>query len=448
MPSSQSTMNFPLLSRKPLQVGFTGGALSSDGGLLLLAQLDRKLRLTERVAACLHDPRRQQSVQHSYLDLLRQRLYQLAAGYEDANDATTLRHDPAFKLAVGRAPLSGADLASQPTLSRLEATLAEAECDKINGVLLAQFLDTARRRPRTVVLDMDTSEHETHGQQSFSFYNDFYGATCYLPRFLFASVPGERDQSLVRAELPDHHGEETEAILANLASTVTALRERWPGVRLRLRADAGFADPELYTWLETHNVAYALGIGANAVLQRLAAPLCTRAKRAAAASPTGSACLYGRVWYQAGSWEKQRRVVVKVTVTPAGQKVRFLVCWGLDGPPREQYAFYGGRGDCENRIKELKEGVRSDRLSCEEFASNKVRLMLSSVAYVLLQGLRRLARGTEWGQAQVARLRLCLLKIGARVVESQRRVVVELCSSYPWQEGWQRLVAATGIGHG
>jgi hypothetical protein len=441
-------MNFPLLSRKPLQVGFTGGALSSDGGLLLLAQLDRCLCLTERVAACLHDPRRQNSVQHSYLDLLRQRVYQLAAGYEDANDATTLRHDPAFKLAVGRAPLSGADLASQPTLSRLEASLAEVECDRINGVLLSQFLDASRRRPRTVVLDMDTSEHETHGQQSFAFYNDFYGSTCYLPRFLFASVPGERDQYLVRAELPDHHGNETEAILDHLASTVTALRERWPGLRVRLRADAGFADPELYTWLETHDVAYAIGLAANAVLQRLAAPLCARAKQAAAASPTGSACLYGKVWYQAGSWEKQRRVVVKVTVTPAGQKVRFLVCWGLGGAPRELYAFYGGRGDSENRIKELKEGVRSDRLSCGEFASNKVRLMLASVAYVLLQGLRRLASGSEWATAQVERLRLGLIKIGARVVESQRRVVVELCSSYPWQGTWQRLVEVTGSGRG
>jgi hypothetical protein len=219
-------------------------------------------------------------------------------------------------------------------------------------------------------------------------------------------------------------------------------------VRLRLRADAGFADPELYTWLETHAIAYAIGIAANAVLQRLAAPLCARAQKAAAAAATGSACLYGRIWYQAGSWEKQRRVVVKVTVTPAGQKVRFLVCWGLGGPPREQYAFYGGRGDCENRIKELKEGVHSDRLSCMEFASNKVRLLLAAVAYVLLQGLRRLARGTEWGQAQVVRLRLCLLKIGARVVESQRRVVVELCSSYPWQGAWQRLEEATRIGRG
>jgi hypothetical protein len=448
MSDSHSVLNFPLLARKPVSVDFSGGSLSSDGGLLLLAQLDRKLRLTERVAACLHDPRRPNRVQHARIDLLRQRVYQMAAGYEDANDATALRHDPAFKLAVGRPPRSGADLASQPTLSRLEATIAEEECDAINGVLLEQFLDRERRTPRTVVLDLDTSEHETHGQQAFAFYNDFYGSTCYLPRFLFASVPGERDQSLVRAELPDHQGEQTEAILESLTEVVATLRERWPGLRVRLRADAGFADPALYTWLEANDIAYAIGIGANSVLQRRAKPLCQRAQKAAATSPTLSACLYGTVWYQAGTWEKKRRVVVKVTVTPAGQKVRFLVVFGLGGTPREQYRFYGGRGDCENRLKELKEGVRSDRLSCWEFASNKVRLMLSSVAYVLLQGLRRLARGTEWAAAQVERLRLCLIKIGARVLESQRRVRVELCSSYPWREAWQRLAQAVGIGTG
>jgi hypothetical protein len=439
MPSSQTAMLFPLLSPKPVVVDFSGGSLSSDGGLLLLAHLDRTLGLTAAVAACGHDPRRKNSVQHSFLDLIRQRVYQIAAGYEDANDAHTLRHDPAFKLACGRAPLTGDDLASQPTLSRLEATVDEDACARVNDVLLSQFLKASRPRPRTVVLDIDTSEHTTHGQQELAFYNGFYASTCYLPRFLFASLPGEADQFLVRAELPDHQEEQTEAILTSLATVVSTLRVRWPGVWVRLRADAGFADPELYAWLEANDVAYAISIGANAVLQRLAAPVGERARKAALASPTGRATVYGRVWYQAESWEKRRRVVVKVTVTPSEQKVRCLVVSGLGRWPKEIYGFYGGRGDSENRIKELKEGVRSDRMSCEAFASNKVRLMLSSVAYVLLQGLRRLSGRTEWGRAQVSRLRACLIKIGARVIESGRRVKVELCSSYPWQETWRYL---------
>ncbi len=446
MSHSQPALNFPLLSQKPVHVDFSGGALSSDGGLLLLARLDHALGLTAAVAACCRDPRRTKSIQHSYLDLIRQRVYQIATGYEDANDAHTLRHDPALKLAVGRAPLTGDDLASQPTLSRLEATIDEDACARVNDVLLSQFLNASRPRPRTVTLDIDTSEHETHGQQELAFYNGFYGSTCYLPRFLFASVPGEADQALVRAELPDHQDEQTDAVMESLAAVVAPLRARWPGVAVRLRADAGFADPELYSFLEEQEVAYAISIGANAVLSRLAKPLCERAKKAAAASPTGRATVYGRVWYQAESWEKRRRVVVKVTVTPAEQKVRFLVVRGLGRWPKEIYEFYGGRGDSENRIKELKEGVRSDRMSCEAFASNKVRLMLASVAYVLLQGLRRLSGRTEWGRAQVLRLREGLIKIGARVVESGRRVKVELCSSYPWKETWRYLAGRVESG--
>jgi hypothetical protein len=411
-----------------------------------LAHLDRSLGLTEAVAAACPDPRRKKSIQHSFLDLIRQRVYQIAAGYEDANDAHTLRHDPALKLAVGRAPLTGADLASQPTLSRLEAAIDEDACARVNDVLLSQFLGASRSRPRTVVFDIDTSEHQTHGQQELAFYNGFYGHTCYLPRFLFASIPGEPAQSLVRAELPDHQDEQTEAILESLAAVVATVRTHWPGIGLKLRADAGFADPELYAWLEANQVAYAISIGANAVLQRLAVPVCERAKKAAVASPTGRATVYGRVWYQAESWEKRRRVVVKVTVSPSEQKVRFLVVSGLGRWPKEIYAFYGGRGDSENRIKELKEGVRSDRMSCEAFASNKVRLMLAAVAYVLLQGLRRLAVRTEWERAQVTRLRQGLIKIGARVLESSRRVKVELCSSYPWQEAWRSLVGRAAVG--
>jgi hypothetical protein len=258
-----------------------------------------------------------------------------------------LRHDPALKLAVGRAPLSGADLASQPTLSRLEATIAEEECDRVNAVLLSQFLDTPRRTPRTLILDMDTSEHQTHGQQELAFYHGGYGSTCYLPRFLFASVPGAGDPALVGADLPDHHGEQTEAIVASLERVVETVRRRFPKARLRLRADAGFADPDLYTWLEANPVGYVIGLGTNAVLKRLAQPLCARARRAAEKSPTQSATLYGSVQYQAESWEKTRRVLVKVTVTPSGEKVRFVLCGGLKGSPKELYGFYGGRGDCE-----------------------------------------------------------------------------------------------------
>jgi hypothetical protein len=191
---SHSVLQFPLLGRKPVQVDFTGGSLSSDGGLVLLAHLDQQLGLTQRVAACLNDPRLPERIRHTLLDLIRQRVYQIVAGYEDANDATSLRADPALKVAVGRCPHSDPDLASQPTLSRLESTLTEAECDQINALLLDQFLKTPRQKPNEIVLDFDPSVDPTHGQQQFAFFNGHYGTYCYLPLFVFARAAGEGEQ--------------------------------------------------------------------------------------------------------------------------------------------------------------------------------------------------------------------------------------------------------------
>jgi Transposase DDE domain group 1 len=445
MSHSQSAMDFPLLERKPVQVDFTGGSLSSDGGLLLLAQLDPRLGLTARVAACLKDPRLPERIRHSLRDLIRQRVYQIAAGYEDANDATALRADPALKVAVGRCPHSDPDLASQPTLSRLESTVTETECDPINAVLLDQFLQMPRPKPREIVLDFDPSVDPTHGQQEFAFFNGHYGTYCYLPLFVFARVLGERDQFLVSAELPESHGKETEAVLTTLKRLVRGVRQRWPGVRVVFRGDAWFATPELYEWCEANAVPYAIALAGNTVLHRHSQRWRDQAARAAPASPTGSARRFGAVTYRAEGWSKPRRVIVKAEQTTLGANPRYVVVWGLTGKPRPQYQFYAGRGACENRIKELKDGIKSDRTSCCEFASNKVRLMLSSVAYVLLQQLRRVARQTGLSRAQVEGLRLAVIKIAARVTERVRRVVIELCSSCPSQAVWRVLARRLGI---
>ena len=447
MSHSRPALAFPLLERKPVQVDFSAGRVSSDGGLLLLAQLDRELGLTQRVAACLKDPRLPGRVRHSLLDLIRQRVYQLAAGYEDCNDASLLRSDPALKVAVGRAPLSGADLASQPTLSRLESSITEPECDAINAVLLAQFLATRRKAPRVVVLDFDPSEDPTHGQQEMALFNGHYGSYCYLPLFVFARVPGEREEYLVSAELPDHHDKDPDAILATLARLVAALRAQWPGVKVVLRADAWFATPPIYDWCEAHDVAYAIAIGSNAVLTALSTRWRARAEGSARASGQ-PVRLYGCFWYEAKGWRRSRQVVVKAEVTAVGPNPRYVVVSGLSGSPRERYGFYAERGDCENRIKELKEGIKSDRTSCCEFASNKVRLLLAAVAYVLCQQLRRLARGTGVSRTQVAGLRLALIKIGALVKESGRRVHVALSSHCPAQAVWVQLARRLSVRFG
>jgi hypothetical protein len=447
MSDSQTVMSFPLPSGKPVQVAFTGGRLSSDGGLPLLAQLDRRLRLTERVAACIQDPRRPERVQHPLLDLVRQRVYQIAAGYEDANDATTLRSDPALKIAVGRGPESEPDLASQPTLSRLEQQVRPAECEAINQSLLDQFLAQPRPVPREIVLDFDPSEDPTHGQQELTFFHGYYGSYCYLPLFVFARVRGEGEQYLISAELRPSHAKDVDGILLTLQRLVAALRARFPGVRLIFRGDSWFATPALYDWCEDNDVAYVIGLAGNAVLHAKSQSWREAAREAAHHGKVGRARRFGEFRYQADGWRQARRVVVKAEHSRLGANPRYVVTFGLETPsPRPVYRYYGQRGSCENRIKELKDGVRADRTSCHTFTANQFRLLLAAVAYVLFQALRALARQTGLGRAQVEQLRRALIKIAAQVTESRRRVMIQLCRHCPSQALWRLLARRLGFG--
>ncbi len=261
-------------------------------------------------------------------------------------------------------------------------------------------------------------------------------------------MPGEGEEYLVSAELPETHTRDEEESLGTLSRLVGAVRERWPGVKVILRADAWFAVPEIYDWCEENGVAYAIALPANAVLDRQSAGWRQAAAAAAANSPTQAARRFGEFPYRAQTWRRERWVVVKAEQNPLGPNRRYVLTDGLRGKPRERYRFYCGRGESENRIKEMKAGVFIDRLSCMEFASNKVRLMLYALAYVLLQRLRRLARGTGLGKAQVERLRTSLIKIAARVKESLRRVQVELCSSCPSQYLFRVLCRRVGVASG
>jgi hypothetical protein len=321
----------------------------------------------------------------------------------------------------------------------LEGWIAEEECEAINAVLLEQFLECPRKTPTQVVLDFDLSEDPAHGQQEFVFFNGYYGSYCYLPLFVFARAAGEREEFLISAELPEGHEKDADLYRATLSRLVSVLRARWPGVKVVFRADAGFAMPELYDWCEANRVAYAIGLPSNAVLTERSATWRERAQRVAGASPTKSARLFGAFDYQAKGWRRWRHVVVKAEVTPLGPNPRYVLTHDLPGTPRQRYGFYAARGESENRIKEMKEAIKSDRTSCHEFASNKVRLTLSAVAYLLFQRLRILARNTGLSRTQVEGLRLGLVKIGALVRESSRRVHVALASACPTQAIWLRL---------
>lgn len=460
--SSQPSFAFPLVGRKPVVADFSAGQLSSDGGLLLLADLNQRLGLTATLADALTDRRAAAQVELPLPTLLGQRVLQIACGYEDANDAQTLRHDPLFKLAVGHAPDTGRDLGSQPTLSRLANAVTRKELLRAATALAAFVLDQHDgQRVVRVVLDADATEDPTHGQQELHFYNHHYRSHCYLPLLVYATftvadATGERhelpEQELLVALLRPVNKDASWRTTAVLRRVVPALRQRWPNVEIILRADSGFARPELYAWCEQAGVGYCLGLAKNAALRRLTQPWLEDARAAYQAQPEPEAGrlrpavqVFGQYLYQAGSWEQERLVTCKAEVMGPGDNPRWLVTGCLPADlqdPEVRYRFYCLRGDRENRIKEWKCDLRADKTSCSRFAANQFRLLLHTAAYLLWQALRvRLLAGTEWSRAQVRTLQCKLVKVAARVRESHRRVYVQLASSYPWQPLWTRCVA-------
>jgi len=437
------------LSRKPVVVSNDGGALTSDAGALLLRQLDERLGLTRRLAGCVLDRRARSKVRHEVLPLLRQRIYQIACGYEDCNDADSLRGDPALKLAVGRAP-SEADLASQPTLSRWENAMGWRECWRVGEALLGCYLQQHYRRPpRHLVLDVDATDDETHGHQQLAFFHGYYDEHCYLPLLVFAQAEGKGEQAclerseqeLLGALLRPGNLHAGHRAMALIRAVVRRLRQAFPECHIELRADSALALPEVYEGCEKIALPYTISLPKNERLKAMAEPWMHQA-RALQAESGEKVQVFGEFAYAAESWEKERRVICKAEVMAEGENPRFVVTSRGDLKPKALYRFYCQRGDPENRIKELKLDLRADRLSCHRFWANQFRLLLHAAAYVLMQAMRKLLAGTEFARAQVATLRLRLLKVGARIAERVRRVWVQLPSAYPWFDLWHRLARA------
>jgi hypothetical protein len=416
---------------------FDGGRVSSDGGLLLLREVDRRYGVTESIASRLRDRRQPGKVRQSLHDLVRQRVYQIACGYEDCNDAATLAGDPVFKAALDRVPNSDPDLASQPTLSRFENGLSRTDLYRAAQVLIELFV-AQTRPPQQIILDVDATDDPTHGQQEFSFFHGYYGTYCYLPLLCFASADDGSHHLLAAVLRPGnvHAGAKTVVILKRI---VARLRQAWPDTEILLRGDSGLALPEVYDWCEAHGVDYLIGLARNSRLQALAEPFLAQARDEHRQTQSKVRHLH-EVRYAAGSWPAERRVIVKAEVTAQGDNLRFVVT-SLEGDtPDDLYARYAERGDVENRIKELKNDLAADRTSCHRFLANQARLLLHAVAFVLLTLLRGLLTGTELATAQAATLRLRLLKVGVRVRQSVRRLWLHLASAYPWQHLWQLVL--------
>jgi hypothetical protein len=431
MAHSLTAITFPFRGVRPLHARFDAAPISSDGGAPLLAALDRKLGLVDGLAQAVRDPRDARYTDHSLTDLLRQRIFQIALGYEDCNDADTLRHDPVLKASCGRDPETDPDLASQPTLSRCENALGPKACYRLAQRLFATYLAQNLTRPKEVILDVDLTDDPTHGQQELSFFHGFYDAHVYLPLLVF-----DQDGALLTAVLMPGRNPGAAPVVAVLKRLVAALRERWPGIRLLVRADAGFASPALYRFVEDAGVECLIGFRANPRLDRLARRLQTKARRQFLRTGR-KARLFTSVRYRARKgWSRSYRIVIKAEHMKEGPNVRYVLTT-LAGRADSLYDRYVERSEaCENSIKDLKCALKGDRLSCHRFWANQARLLLHASAYVLLFALRRCARGTELASAQFDTLRLRLLKIGAHLVGSVRRLTLHLSSSHPWQRVW------------
>lgn len=419
---------------------FDGSRMTTDGGALLLRAVDRKIGLLKRVVACFTDARDPQRIAHELPEMLAQRIYALALGYEDLNDQEELRHDPLLALLAGKRDLEE-PLAGKSTLNRLELIPSgephgqryhkiSYSSEALDALLVEIFLEAHEQAPHRIVLDLDVTDTPLHGEQEARFFHGYYGHYCYLPLYIFCG------EHLLCARLRPSNQDASAGSVEEVERLVRQMRRRWPHVRIVLRADSGFCREELMAWCEKHGVDYVFGFARNARLRRKIARQLREAKQEWQRTAKAARVFTEFFYRTRKSWSRARRVIAKAEYLEKGENPRFVVT-SLDAaswPPQELYErLYCARGEMENRIKEQL-SLFSDRLSTETLRANQLRLYFSSLAYVLVHALRRLAlAGTEWATAQVETIRLRLLKIAAEVRLSARRIWVRYSSAYPWK---------------
>ena len=451
-PDTQSVV-FPELLDRPVVGRFDEPATSVDGGAVLLAGLDRGLGLTARLAGALRDGRQPGKVVHPFLDLVRQRVFGLACGYADCNDARALRDDPMQKLLLARDPIGGLGLADQSTLSRFENAVGRGDLYRMARELMEGVVEQNRkrrgaRRVKRITIDLDPTEDPTHGHQQLALFNGYYDTWCYLPLLAFLTFDAEPEQHLVAAILRGGRAAASEGTLPLLRRLLPRLRRAFPRARLRLRLDGGFAGPEILAFLEEERLEYVVAIGRNSVLARRIEPLMKRVRKATKQSGE-TATEFGETSYAAGSWRpggtrgENQTPLPPPADTQAPDNARFVVT-NLRQSPAGVYQIYRERGDAENRIKELKHDLALDRTSCTRFLANQLRVLLTAAAFVLFQQLRvRLARVAR-ERPTTGTMRLQLLKIAVRAESSVRRVVLHFAASHVWARPWLLLARSCG----
>ena len=419
-----------------VEAGFTAGQVSTDGGALLVREVDRKIKMMDRVTACFSDGRSPGRVEHTVGEMLSQRIFGLALGYEDLSDHEQMRSDPLFGVLAGRKELDR-PLAGKSTLNRLELSGRSARYHKIgyspeaiDKLLVDLYLESHRQAPKQIVLDLDATDIPLYGCQPKRFFHVYYGGYCYLPLYIFCG-----DQ-LLCARLRSASRDAAAGSVQEAERIVSQVRQRWPKVKIVLRADSGFCREELMRWCESNKVDYVFGLARNERLHKLIEAPMAEASKLHQSTGKAARVFSGFAYSTLESWSRSRHVVAKAEYLDKGENPRFIVT-SLDlkkWPDQDLYEkFYCARGEMENRIKEQM-CLFADRLSTGQMKSNQLRLYLSALAYTLMEALRRLGlKGTEWAQAQVDTIRLRLLKIGTIVRVSVRRVLLQFSSAYPWQ---------------
>lgn len=430
---------FTPLRRRKLVAQFDGGNITSDAGVLLLREVAAKARLFERMAAVVPDPRDPDLIEHEQKTLFAQRVLGIACGWEDLNDHHGLRIDPLMQVATERDADQEHPLASPATLSRLENRVSRTSCAKLSELLVELFIESFDAPPAELVLDFDATDDPIHGNQEGRFFHGYYDNYCFLPLYVFC---GEK---LLVSYLRPSNIDAARHSRAILKLLVDRLRQQWPGVKIIFRGDSGFCRWKLMRWCDRHEVDYVIGLARNRRLEKQAEPFMQTAQQRY--EQTGEKQrIFTEFDDAAGSWDRQRRVIHKAEHNSHGDNPRFVVTSLGDEAQSLYDDIYCARGEMENRIKEQQLGLFAGRTSCHDFNANQFRVLLSSFAYTLIQTLRCTAlAGTELAKAQVTTIRTKLLKIGAVITTSVRRIVLRLSSAYPLKELFQTVVSRLNV---
>jgi hypothetical protein len=421
---TEAKIEFGRLGRRVIEANFEGGDLSSDGGLLLLRQIDEHIGLSRAAAAVIPDPRDPARIEHPLQDMLAQRIYGLCCGYEDLNDHDQLRDDLLMQTAVGRVDA----LASSPTLCRLDNRATQTQAWGLHGVLIDQFIASHATAPGELMLDIDASDVPLHGNQELSEFHGYYDHHCYLPLYVFCG------QAMLACYLRRSKIDGARNAAALIKLLVRRLRQTWPAVKITVRGDSGFCRQRLIRWCERNGVNYLLGLARNARLESIVS-LAEHALKDEYAATGVKQRMIGEFAYAADSWDSERRVITRLEYGSQGNNPRFVVT-NLAGDAEQLYdTLYCQRGEAENRIKEAQLDLFGTRSSCHRFVANQFRLLLAALAYTLMQRLRALAlQDTELQRATASTIRVRLLKIGAAILRNTRRITVMLASHHPLRD--------------